>query len=99
MKVFPLIAISLFLFACSQPNHKLNEEVAPTTNDALPSFKADNHYDALERIEEALMVPNLTPYEKSTLFIKKGQAHMDLEQVSLSIEAFEEALTIKELEV
>jgi tetratricopeptide (TPR) repeat protein len=62
-------------------------------NAALQFMTANQHSPALAELNKALALPELNPYERSTIYQMQGSAYYELNQFTPAINAFESAIS------
>jgi len=62
-------------------------------NKALEAMNANKNSEALNLINKALALPNLNPYEKSTIYQMQGQVNYELNRYPDAIRSFENAIS------
>jgi len=62
-------------------------------NEALQFINSDQHAAALGKLSEALALPELNAYEKSTIYQMQGASYYEQDQLRPAIQSFENAIS------
>ena len=76
----------------SDNNRQFRRDSGALVNSALEYANARYNEEALGKLDEAIKLPDLNPYEKSTIYQMIGQYNYDLGRSDRSITAFQNAI-------
>ena len=90
--VTPLVATSSLAQAPKDTSREFSEAAGEVVNIIMENMTLDDYSAALKKLDEALTLPNLTPYEKSVIYQMKGTSHYELRDTKEAIQAFEDSI-------
>lgn len=86
------LAASDFAYAQAQEGRQFGAKSGAVVNEALQFINSGQHGAALGKLGEALSLPELNAYERSTIYQMQGASYYEQNQYSQAISAFENAI-------
>lgn len=77
----------------AQEGRQFSAKAGQVVNDALTFINEGQHQQALNKLNEALAITDLNPYEKSTVYQMQGSSYYELNNYGGAIQAFENAIS------
>ncbi len=79
--------------AAATEGRQFSSKAGQVVNDALTFINGGQHQQALNKLNEALAITDLNPYEKSTIYQMQGSSYYELNNYGAAIGAFENAIS------
>lgn len=87
-----ILAISAGQSFAKDNTRSFSPAVGETVNVTMTLAESEDYAGALEKLRALIKTPDLTPYERGMIYQMMGQYNYELDQLALSLEAFENAL-------
>ena len=78
--------------AAAQEGRQFGSKAGQVVNDALQFINSNQHSAAIGKLNEALALPELNAYERSTIYQMMGASHYELNSYGQAVSSFENAI-------
>jgi len=78
--------------AHAQEGRQFGSKAGQVVNDALQFINSNQHSAAVGKLNEALAIPNLNAYERSTIYQMMGASHYETNNYQQAVSSFENAI-------
>lgn len=86
------LAVPTEAYAQEAEGRQFGAKAGAVVNEALQLINGSQHSAALNKLNEAISIPDINAYERSTIYQMQGSAYYELNQYSQAISAFESAI-------